>query len=33
MNTPDLSRATWRKSVRSGGNGNCVEIAVIEKNA
>jgi hypothetical protein len=23
----DLSRATWRKSTHSGGNGSCVEIA------
>lgn len=23
----DLSRAAWRKSSRSGGQGNCVEIA------
>lgn len=24
---PDLSRAAWRKSVRSGNGGNCVEVA------
>jgi hypothetical protein len=24
---PGLSRARWRKSSRSGGNGNCVEVA------
>lgn len=27
MPTPDLSRAIWRTSTRSGGNGNCVEVA------
>jgi hypothetical protein len=27
MTTPDLSRAAWRTSTRSGGNGNCVEVA------
>jgi Domain of unknown function (DUF397) len=28
MITPDLSRAEWRKSARSGGTGgNCVEVA------
>jgi hypothetical protein len=26
MSTPDLSRARWRKSSRSGGNGQCVEV-------
>lgn len=30
MSTPDLSRATWRKSTWSGGNGGqCVEVAVL----
>lgn len=27
MNDLDLSGATWRKSVRSGGATNCVEVA------
>ena len=27
MTQPDLSRATWHKSTRSGQNGNCVEVA------
>lgn len=30
MNEPDLSRASWRTSSRSGANGNCVQVAVIE---
>lgn len=27
MTDADLSRAAWRKSSYSGGNGNCVEVA------
>lgn len=27
MPTLDLARATWHKSARSGGQGNCVEVA------
>ncbi|SEG87484.1 protein of unknown function [Thermomonospora echinospora] len=26
-NDPNLSRATWRKSTRSSGTGECVEVA------
>jgi hypothetical protein len=28
-NRIDLSHAVWRKSTRSGGNGNCVELASV----
>jgi hypothetical protein len=27
VSTPDLSSATWRKSSRSNGQANCVEVA------
>ncbi|MGH3321644.1 MAG: DUF397 domain-containing protein [Streptosporangiaceae bacterium] len=27
MDAPDLSRAAWRKSSRTGSQGNCVEVA------
>jgi hypothetical protein len=27
MPTPDLSRAVWRKSSRSNGSGQCVQVA------
>jgi hypothetical protein len=31
-NRIDLSRAAWRKSIHSGGNGNCVELASVSEN-
>jgi Domain of unknown function (DUF397) len=31
--SPDLTGAVWRKSTRSGGSGNCVEVALDLLNA
>jgi hypothetical protein len=28
---PDLSRAEWRKSTKSGNNGGCVEVAFLDQ--
>ncbi|WP_156077311.1 DUF397 domain-containing protein [Saccharothrix sp. NRRL B-16314] len=33
MSAADLSGVTWRKSVRSGALGNCVELAVLKGDA
>jgi hypothetical protein len=30
MDTPDVSRARWRRSAHSGQNGNCVEVATAQ---
>jgi hypothetical protein len=30
MQQVDISRAVWRTSRRSGGNGNCVEVAFLD---
>jgi hypothetical protein len=29
MSRPDLSRARWKKSTRSGSNGDCVEVTTL----
>jgi hypothetical protein len=31
MNSPDWSRAVWRKSAHSGGNGGCVELTRLDR--
>ncbi|GAA5177666.1 DUF397 domain-containing protein [Rugosimonospora acidiphila] len=30
MAAKDLTRAAWHKSTRSSGNGNCVEVAILD---
>ncbi|GAB3815172.1 DUF397 domain-containing protein [Micromonospora zhanjiangensis] len=30
MNAPDLGPVEWRRSTRSGANGNCVEVAQLD---
>jgi hypothetical protein len=30
VNAPDLGAVTWRKSTRSGANGNCVEVTKLQ---
>lgn len=30
MSPQDIKRARWRKSGRSGGNGNCVEVGPVD---